>query len=143
MMKIYYDTKNTSADTVYMSISKEDMDNIISICIGIQSYMSELSLCPNKDTKDLLKYYKSPNKTLPYHKQWRRHNSPQTFISGLINNIMFGSQFDISETQGQHLQNIVNMMSEIITVLEEIDIKLQKHNLIQSIMFVENLWERT
>ena len=119
------------------------MDNIISICIGIQSYMSELSLCPNKDTKDLLKYYKSPNKTLPYHKQWRRHNSPQTFISGLINNIMFGSQFDISETQGQHLQNIVNMMSEIITVLEEIDIKLQKHNLIQSIMFVENLWERT
>lgn len=143
MMKIYYDTKNTSADTVYMSISKDDMDTIISICIGIQSYMSELSLCPNKDIKDLLKYYKSPNKTLPYHKQWRRHNSPQTFISGLINNIMFGSQFDISETQGQHLQNIINMMSEIITVLEEVDIKLQKHNMIQSIMFVENLWERT
>jgi hypothetical protein len=142
-MKIYYDTKNTSADTVYMSISKDDMDTIISICIGIQSYMSELSLCPNKDIKDLLKYYKSPNKTLPYHKQWRRHNSPQTFISGLINNIMFGSQFDISETQGQHLQNIINMMSEIITVLEEVDIKLQKHNMIQSIMFVENLWERT
>ena len=143
MMKIYYDTKNTSADTVYMSINKDDMDSIISICIGIQSYMSELSLCPNKDIKDLLKYYKSPNKTLPYHKQWRRHNSPQTFISGLINNIMFGSQFDISETQGQHLQNIINMMSEIITVLEEVDIKLQKHNMIQSIMFVENLWERT
>jgi hypothetical protein len=142
MQKIYFDIKNTSANTIYMSIPKDDMDTIISICIGITSYMAELSLCPKADTKDLLKYYKSPNKTLPYHKQWKRHNSPQTFISGLVNNIMFGSQFDISETQGQHLQNIINMMSEIITVLEEVDIKLQKHNLIQSIMFVENLWEK-
>ena len=142
MQKIYYDTKNTSANTIYMSINKEDMDILMTTCLSIQAYMGELSLCPNKDIKDLLKWYKSPNKTLPYHKQWKRHNSPQTFISGLVNNIMFGSQFDISETQGQHLQNIINTYTEIVEVLREVDITLQKNNIAQSIMFVENLWER-
>ena len=142
MQKIYFDVKNTSANSIYMSIPKDDMDILMTICISIQAYMGELSTCPNKDIRDLLKWYKSPNKTLPYHKQWKRYNSPQTFISGLVNNIMFGTQFDISETQGQHLQNIINTYTEIVEVLREVDISLQKSNMAQSIMFVENLWEK-
>ena len=143
MHKIYYDVKHTSANTNYMSINKEDMDYLISTVISIQSYMGELSLCPNRDIKDLLKWYKDPNKTLPYHNKWKRYNSPQTFISGIVNNIMFGNSYDISETQGQHLQNIVNTYTEIIQVLREVDIDLQKNNKSDSILFIENLWEKT
>ena len=142
-MKIYYDVKNTSANTDYMSINKQDMDYIMSSLISIQSYMSELSLCPNKDIKDLLNWYKNPNKTLPYHKQWKKHNSPQTFISGTLNNIMYGTQIDISETQGQHLQNIINTYSEIVQVLKEVDIDLQKTYTQDTILFVENLWQKS
>ncbi|CAB4153362.1 hypothetical protein UFOVP623_3 [uncultured Caudovirales phage] len=141
MIKIFYDVKNTSATTNYMSISKQDMDYLISTVISIQSYMSELSLCPDKDVKDLLKWYKSPSKTLPYHSKWKKYNSPQTFISGTLNNIMFGSQVDLSEIQGQHLQNIISIFSGLVEVLKDMKIDLQKSHNIEPIMFVENLWE--
>lgn len=143
MIKIYYDVKNTSATTNYMTISKQDMDYLISTTISIQSYMGELSLCPNQDVKDLVKWYKTPNKTLPYHNKWKRYNSPQTFISGTLNNIMFGNQQDLSEIQGQHLQNIINTFSDLVEVLKDMKIDLQKNSKLEPILFVENLWSTT
>lgn len=140
MRKIYYNVKITTATTNYMAISKEDMDFVISQVIGVQSYMSELSLCPDKDVKDLIKWYTKPCKSLPFHSKWKKHNSPQTFISGTLNNIMFGNQEDLSEIQTQHLQNIINNFVSIVDALKELKIDLQKNSQMDSIMFCENLW---
>ena len=140
MRKIFYDVKTTSATTNYMAINKQDMDYLITTVISIQSYMSELSLCPDKDVKDLLKWYTKPCKSLPFHTKWKKHNSPQTFISGTLNNIMFGNQEDLSEIQAQHLQNIVNNFVSIVEALKDMKIDLQKNSELDSIMFCENIW---
>ena len=143
MIKIYYDVKNTSATTNYMQITKEDMNLILNQVIAIQSLMGEISLCPNKDVKDLIKYYTKPCKSLPFHNKWKKYNSPQTFISGVLNNIMMGTQTDLSDIQGQHLQNIINNFNLLSTVLKEMKIDLQKSNVIEPIIFVENLWSNS
>lgn len=138
-----YDVKNTSATTTYMTISNEDMAFLQSQIIGIQSYMSELSLCPNQDVKDLLKWYTKPCKTLPFHSKWKKHNSPQTFIAGTLNNILYGTQEDLSEIQAGHLQNIINNFVGIVDALKDLNINLQKDNRLDQIMFTENLWSTT
>lgn len=140
MIRILYDVKSTSATTNYMAISKEDMAFIQSQIIGIQSYMAELSLCPNQDVKDLLRWYTKPCKTLPFHSKWKKNNSPQTFIAGTLNNIMFGGQNDLSEVQAGHLQNIINNFVGIVEALKEMKIDLQKDATLDQIMFTENIW---
>ena len=140
MKQIYYDVKNTSATTNYMLLQKEDMNYLINTVISIQSYMSELSLCTDKDVRDLLKWYKTPSKTLPYHNKWKKYNSPQTFVSGTLNNIMFGTQEDLSEIQGEHLQNIINNFVGIVEALKDMKIDLQKNSTPETVMFTENLW---
>lgn len=123
-----------------MAINKSDMDYIVSQIISIQSYMSELSLCSDKDVRDLVKWYQKPTKSLPFHSKWKKHNSPQTFISGTLNNIMFGNQQDLSEIQAQHLQDIINSFVGIVQALKEMKIDLQKNSVLDSILFVENVW---
>ena len=143
MHKILYDVKNTSATTTYMSISKTDLDYLQSQIISIQSYMSELSLCTNQDVKDLLKWYQKPSKTLPFHSKWKRNNSPQSFIAGTLNNLMYNGQQDLSQVQAEHLQNIINNFVALMDALREMKIDLQKNNVMDTIMFTENLWEVT
>lgn len=126
-----------------MALNKSDMDYLISTVISIQSYMGELALCGDQDVKDLLKWYKTPNKSLPYHSKWKKYNSPQTFIAGTLNNTMYGNQQDLSEIQCQHLQNIINNFVGITEALKEMKIDLQKNNTPEQIMFVENLWSTT
>jgi len=140
MIKIFYDVKNTSATTNYMAINKSDMDYIVSQIIGIQSYMSELTLCTDKDVRDLNKWYTKSTKSLPFHSKWKKHNSPQTFISGTLNNILYGNQQDLSEIQAQHLQDIINSFVGIVQALKEMKIDLQKNSTLDSILFVENIW---
>ena len=140
MIKIMYDVKSTSATTNYMAISKEDMAFLQSQIIQIQSYMAELSLCSTQDVKDLLKWYTKPCKTLPYHSKWEKNNSPQTFIAGTLNNVMFGTQNDLSEVQALQLQNIVNNFVGIVEALREMKIDLQKDATLDQIMFTENIW---
>lgn len=140
MKKIYYDVKNTSATTNYMALQQEDMNYLMNTIIGIQSYMAELSLCNDKDVRTLLKWYQAPSKSLPYHSKWKRHNSPQSFIAGTLNNTMYGTQLDLSEIQGQHLQNIINNFVGIVDALKEMKIDLQKNTDLETILFAENLW---
>ena len=104
MRKILYDIKNTSATTNYMTLSNEDMDYLITTLMSIQSYFGELSLCTNTDIRDLNKWYTKSIKSLPFHSTWKKSNSPQTFICGTLNNLLYNGQNEISETQSQHLQ---------------------------------------
>ena len=142
MIKIFYDIKTTSATTTYMTIEKKDWDYLIAQIIGIQSYMSELSISSNQDIKDLTKWFTKPNKSLPFHSKFKKHNSPQSFISGTLNNVMFGTQRDLSEIQAQHLQMIINTFVGIVDALKDLKIDLQKCSTLDTIMFAENLWSK-
>jgi hypothetical protein len=138
--KIFYNKKVTTANTTYLQIADEDTQFLITKCIQIQAYMGELSLVKNKEIRDVYKWYTTPTKTLPYSNLAKRYNSPQSFISGTLNNMMFGSQTDCSEVQAEHLQNIINSYQQLTDCINtEFNIKLQKEGNTDSVMFVENV----
>ncbi len=128
------------ASTTYFDIAKEDTDFLMEKCIQIQCYMGEISLAKDRDIKDLVKWYTSSNKTLPYSSTFKRNNSPQSFISGVLNNILYNGQRDVSETQASHLENIVSIFSQFVEVINsESKVHLQKNSNNDTILFVENL----
>lgn len=138
--KIFYQTKNTMANTTYYEIPAEDSSFLMEKCIQIQCYMGEISLAKDRDIKDLVKWYTSPNKTLPFSNTFKRNNSPQSFISGMLNNMLYNGQRDFSESQANHLQNIVSVFSQFVSVVStENNITLQKSSNNDTVLFVENL----
>lgn len=140
LYKIFYNKKVTSANTTYLETSNEDTQFLISKCIQMQAYMGELSLTKEKEVRDVYKWYTSPTKTLPYSSAMKRNNSPQSFVSGVINNLMFGSQRELTEIQAEHLQNIINSFQQLSeAICDGYKIKLQKEADQQSVLFVENL----
>ena len=143
MYTIYYQTKTTAANTIYMTLNKEDMTMLISKMLAMQSYFNELSLSTNKDIKEVLVWYTKSNKSLPFNKQFSKHNSPCSFIAGMINNLVYSNQQDCSEIQAQHIQNVVNTASDLINAVNEMGIKLQKNANHESIFFSEQLFNFT
>lgn len=139
--KIFYNSKVTSANTTYLSISSDDTQFLISKLIQIQCYFGELSLTKQKEIKDVYKWYTSSTKTLPYSSAMKRNNSPQSFVSGTLNNIMFGQQRELTEVQSEHLQNIINNFQQLTDCLsDEYKIRLQKEANTDTVLFIENLW---
>lgn len=140
LYKIFYNRKVTSATTTYLDITPEDTQFLLSKCIQIQSYMGELSLVKDKEVRDVYKWYTTPTKTLPYAASMKRYNSPQSFIAGALNNLMFGTQREITETQSEHLQNIINSYQQLSTCIsDEYKIRLQKEANTDTVMFIENI----
>lgn len=128
------------ANTTYYEIPAEDSSFLMEKCIQIQCYMGEISLAKDRDIKDLVKWYTSPNKTLPFSNTFKRNNSPQSFISGMLNNMLYNGQRDFSESQANHLQNIVSVFSQFVSVVStENNITLQKSSNNDTVLFVENL----
>jgi hypothetical protein len=140
LRKIFYQTKTTMANTTYYDISKEDLHFLIEKAIQIQSYMGEISLSSQRDIKDLIKWWTTSNKTLPFSTFFKKHNSPQAFVSGLLNNLMFNQQRDISDVQASHLENIVSIFTQLVEAVKvEGKINLQKSANSDTILFVENI----
>ena len=136
--KILYTTKMTSANTTYYQLQKEDVDFLIEKAIQVQSYMGEISLSKSRDIRDLVKWYSSSNKSLPYSSNFKRHNSPQSFISGILNNFLYNGQKDITDLQSSHIENILAVFTQL---QDAIDIQLQKTANNDSVIFLEDLWE--
>jgi hypothetical protein len=140
--QILYDVKTTSANTTYYNISKEDMDWILGKLIQMQAYMGELSLTKNKGLKDLVRWYTAPKKSLPRAQNWQKYNSPQSFISGVLNNIMFGEARDISDITASNLENIISVFAQIVDAVKETetkDLQIQIDN--DTVLFQQNLWD--
>jgi hypothetical protein len=128
----------TSANTTYYQLQKEDVDFLIEKAIQVQSYMGEISLSKSRDIRDLVKWYSSSNKSLPYSSNFKRHNSPQSFISGILNNFLYNGQKDITDLQSSHIENILAVFTQL---QDAIDIQLQKSANNDSVIFLEDLWE--
>lgn len=138
--KIFYNKKMTTANTTYLEIVEDDRQYLLAMCVQIQSYFGELSLVKDKDVRDVYKWYTTSTKTLPYSNSMKKYNSPQSFISGTLNNLMFGTQREITEIQSEHLQNIINSYQQLCECINtEHKIKLQKEPCTDSILFVENI----
>lgn len=137
--QINYDPKVTSANTQYNTIQKDDMTWLLKELMRYQALVGELSIHPNEDLQQYIKqWYRKRTKTLPKGKNGL--NSPESFISGLLNNLAFGSQNDLSDIQMDAIQNISNNMAQLYDAI--IDLKLQsKEDIMLPIMFRQRLFE--
>ena len=141
MHKILYKIKTTRVNTDYLEIEPEDMQILQFDILGILMYMNELNISRNKDVRDFQKWFTSTNKRYHYNNKLKRHNSPQSLLSGCMNNIQFGYQYNFTLLQLEVLQDVINTSIDIIIAIEEaLDVKLQDKPLFNKIFIQENLW---
>ena len=138
MYIIRYKTKVTKSNNNYYQIDKQDIDWLLGKLIQVQSYMGELSITKDVELKEIVKWYTSPNKTLPYSTYFKKNNSPNSMVSGIINNLLYGTQQDISEIQAEHLQYIINTFTDLSS---EADIPLQQNCDTQPVVFAREMFQ--
>jgi hypothetical protein len=141
MQKINYDIKYTSASTDYLSLDNNDMATVQITVLGLLTYMTELSISKDKDVRDFTNWFTTADKRYHYNSKLKRHNSPQSFLAGTLNNIQFGNQRDFSLLQLQTIQEIVNTCVDIIdAIMESKGINLQENKMFTKIWIQENIW---
>lgn len=118
---IHYTPKVTSARTQYVTIEPNDMAWIQSEIVRWLSLMGALDSHRNQDIRLIQKHwwYKKSS-TLP--KGMDGQNSPLTFVSGILNNLMFGTQHDLSIIQMEALENISAQMANFDDAVKELSI---------------------
>jgi len=118
---IKYIPKITNAKTQYVDIDNNDMVWLQSELIRYLSTMGELDGHRNNDVRQLLKqwWYKRTS-LLP--KGVNGQNSPLTFVSGILNNIMWGNQRNLSVVQMESLEYISSMLCQFLEAIHELNI---------------------
>ena len=142
MHKINYSIKSTNASTDYLHLDKDDMEIVQVTIISLLAYMTELSIAKDKRIRDFTTVWftKSDNR-YHYNTKLKKHNSPQSYLAGTINNLQFGNQKDFSLVQLQTLQEIINTCVDIITAVEDFTgDTLQKNRMFTKIWIEENVW---
>ena len=138
--QITYDPKITNARTQYNAISTDDMAWLQGQFVRYLALMCELSnVKDNEDIKyAVVGYWRKKSKTLPKGRYGQ--NSPETFISGLLNNLMFGNQNDLSDIQMDAITNISACMNAIYSVVKPLNFQVNtielEHVLFQQRLFV-------
>lgn len=109
--------KSTNAKVQYIDLDKDDMEWLQTEMLRWLALMGEMDGSHNDDVKQIMKYwwYKKSN-TLPKGKQGQ--NSPLTFVSGLVNNLVFGSTRDLTTI---YLDSIENISSNMVLFEEAIN----------------------
>jgi hypothetical protein len=103
--------------------------------------MNELSISKNKDVRDFHKWFNTTNKKYHYNNKLKRYNSPQSLLSGCMNNIQFGYQYNFTLLQLEVLQDVINTSIDILLAIEEVlEVKLQERKMFEKIFVQENLW---
>lgn len=134
---IQYEVKVTNSNNIYYQLEAQDTAWLIGKLIRIQSFLNELSLTKDSDIKGVIKWYTTSDKELPYNSHFKRRNSPQSYVAGLLNNLLFNSQNDITSTQAVHLEYIINSYVQLEPL---INVNLQKDKDNKLVQFRENLW---
>jgi hypothetical protein len=118
---IHYTPKITNAKTQYVDIDSNDMMWLQTELIRYLSTMGELDGHRNNDVKQMLKqwWYKRTS-LLP--KGTNGQNSPLTFVSGVLNNILWGNQRNLSTIQMDSLEYISSMMCQFLEAINEMNI---------------------
>ena len=117
---IKYFPKITSARTTYCDMDPKDMAWIQMEMIRYLSVMGEMSISRQEDVRSILKvWWTKRSSALP--KGSSGQNSPLSFVSGLLNNIAFGSQYNLSNIQMTAIENISAIMVNFLDAIAEID----------------------
>ena len=138
MYIIRYQTKLTNSNNTYYKIDETDKDWLIAKLIQVQAYMGEISITKDTDIKDFVKWYTTSSKHLPFSTIFKRYNSPQSYVAGMINNLLYNTQNDLTDTQAGHLQFIINTYTDLSN---EVNITLQKNGDTDPVSFQQNVWE--
>jgi hypothetical protein len=102
---IKYIPKITNSKNEYRAILPEDMQFLQTELIRWLSVMGELSISKDADSKWVSQHFwLKRTETLPKGKNGL--NSPCSFVSGLLNNLLFGEQRDLSSVQMDSLENL-------------------------------------
>lgn len=112
--KINYHIKNTKSNNTYINMDRRDYNIFIQTVLSMNSYLQELCLTTDPDLKQINSWWRSPDKRFPYNKRLNRRNTPESMIAGLINNMIFGKQDDLSLEQLPYYEEIINTGIEII-----------------------------
>jgi hypothetical protein len=109
---IKYTPKQTLAKTQYVEISTDDFGYITQQLIQVAARILELDTTRDEDWR-LIKdqYFHRRRKDLPKGKLGE--NTPASFIGGLINNLVFGTQRDFTEHQINAIETIFGALNQI------------------------------
>lgn len=109
---IKYTPKITAAKTTYISIDEEDMQFVQLQLIQYLTRIGEWDNTNNEDQKQVnSQYFHKRRKELP--KGENGLNTPVSFISGILNNLMFGNQRDLTERQTEGIESISAIIAQI------------------------------
>lgn len=137
--QITYDPKTTNAKTQYNKLDPVDMALVQAELVRYMALMGELSKSRNRDIQNIInQWYKKRTETLPKGKDgW---NTPESFIAGLLNNLMFGNQNDLSQIQMDALENISANMELIYDVIKGLNLQPNTTD-IEKIEFRQRLFQ--
>lgn len=114
-----YEQLYTKANTEYVRFTQEDQSYIISLLVRSLSYIGEMDNSKDKEWKMINKMVlHKPLDNLPKGKHGK--NTMISFMSGLINNLMFGTQRNFSTIQLDALEFITNKMNILFDDIPEL-----------------------
>ena len=133
MRYIKYIPKVTNAKTQYVTIDPNDMVWLQSEFIYWLSIMGMFDVHRNEDIRQVMKHwwYKRTG-TLP--KGTTGQNSPLSLVSGLLNNLLFGTQHDLSTATMDSIENISAQMVLFEQALNEISINTRSSEQIKFVI---------
>lgn len=137
--QILYDPKITNANTQYNTIDKQDMVYLQTELIRYMALMGELTKNRDRDVQNIInQWYSKRTGTLP--KSSHGQNTPESFIAGLLNNLMFGNQNDLSQIQMDALENISANMELIYDAVKNLHLQPNTTD-IEKIEFRQRLFQ--
>jgi hypothetical protein len=113
---IRYVPKITGAKTEYRDIDVADMAYIQQELIRWVARIGELDMERDKEIKSIRTALHERNTNLPRGRLG--HNSVTSFVSGLLHNLLFGGQRDLTRIQMEALETISAVMSTVFTDCE-------------------------
>lgn len=126
MRTIKYIPKQTNANTEYVEIHIDDMTWLKQELQRYLSLFAELDNSRNSDIQQILKnYWYKTDKNLPKGKDGI--NSPVSFIGGLVNNLNYNGQRDLSTKVLKPIEEISTMVYTLEEALEDLTKKPNTH----------------
>jgi hypothetical protein len=113
---IRYIPKVTGARTEYREIDVQDMAYIQQELIRWMTLIGELDMARDQEIKSIRTALHERNANLP--KGRLGQNSITSFISGMISNLVFGGQRDLTSIQMTALETIAAIMSTVFSDCE-------------------------
>lgn len=113
--RIMYVPKQTGANTNYREISQEDMDWLQSELIRWISEVSDTAIKHDEDSKYIVEWWMKRHKLLPRSRVGQ--NSPFSFTGGMVKNLVFGTQRDLTDKQMEAIDYLSKAMA---TVYEDV-----------------------